>query len=65
MKPRRARTKTGSYAEALTDHMFLKLVDAGADLHELNEWEEKKLAQRKRKMNREEDRAQRLKRRGD
>ena len=45
--------------------MFLKLVDAGADLHELNEWEEKKLAQKKRKMNREEDRAQRLKRRGD
>lgn len=64
LKPRRARAKTVSYAEALTDHMFLKLVDAGADLHELNEWEERKLAQRKRKLGQDEDRGQRSKRRG-
>ena len=63
LKPRRARTKTVSYAEALTDHMFLKLVDAGADLEELNEWEERKLALRKRKTD-QENGGKRSKRRG-
>lgn len=63
LKPRRARTKTVSYAEALTDHMFLKLVDGGAGLEELNEWEERKLALRKRKSDHENG-GKRSKRRG-